>query len=75
MEITYAILHFIQIFLHAILIENLWGGEECMQKLFKGSLVALAMVTCMSLVRNEVAKNPEEETEEVDLMSILPFEY
>ncbi len=67
-------MHIIQILLHAILIENLWGGES-MQKLFMGSLVALAMLTCMSFERNEVAKNPKEETEDVDLMSILPFEY
>lgn len=51
------------------------GGEECMQKLFKGGLVALAILTYMPFEGNEVAKNPEEETEEVDLMSILPFEY
>ena len=67
-------MHFIQIFLHAILIENLWGGER-MQKLFMGSLVAFTMLTSMSFEGSEVAMNPKEETEEVDLMSILPFEY
>ncbi|MEI4801682.1 PapR protein [Bacillus sp. 71mf] len=46
-----------------------------MQKVFVGSLVALAMLTCMSFERNEVAMNPKEDTEEGDLMSILPFEY
>ncbi|MDC2863619.1 MULTISPECIES: hypothetical protein [unclassified Bacillus (in: firmicutes)] len=46
-----------------------------MQKLFMGSLVAFTMLTSMSFEGSEVAMNPKEETEEVDLMSILPFEY
>ncbi|MDM5186015.1 hypothetical protein QUF99_00715 [Bacillus sp. DX4.1] len=46
-----------------------------MQKFFSGSLVAFAILTSMSFEHNEVATNSKEETEEVDLMSILPFEY
>ncbi|MEH7463523.1 hypothetical protein V7166_15960 [Bacillus thuringiensis] len=46
-----------------------------MQKFIVGNLVAFAMLTGVSLQSNEAETNPKEETEEVDLMSILPFEY
>ncbi|MDM5152737.1 hypothetical protein QUF88_01925 [Bacillus sp. DX1.1] len=46
-----------------------------MQKIFLANLVAFAILTSMYFEHNEVATNFKEETEEVDLMSILPFEY
>ncbi|MCM3738266.1 hypothetical protein M3215_21370 [Bacillus cytotoxicus] len=46
-----------------------------MKKFIVGNLVAFAMLTGASFESNEAVKNPKEETEEVDLMSILPFEY
>lgn len=46
-----------------------------MQKFIVGNLVALAMLTGASFQSNEAENNPKEETGEVDLMSILPFEY
>ncbi|MBJ8119683.1 MULTISPECIES: hypothetical protein [Bacillus] len=46
-----------------------------MQKIFLASLVAFAILTIMSFEHNEVATNFKEKTEEVDLMSIFPFEY
>ncbi|ENQ3077367.1 TPA: quorum-sensing peptide PapR [Bacillus pseudomycoides] len=46
-----------------------------MQKFIVGNLVALAMLTGVPFQSNEAETNPKEETEEVDLMSILPFEY
>lgn len=46
-----------------------------MQKKFLANLVAFAILTSMSFKHNEVVTNSKEETEEVDLMSIFPFEY
>ncbi|WP_231348119.1 hypothetical protein [Bacillus mycoides] len=46
-----------------------------MQKKFLANLVAFAILTNMSFEHNEVVTNSNEETEEVDLMSIFPYEY
>ncbi|WIY58878.1 hypothetical protein [Bacillus arachidis] len=46
-----------------------------MQKILLGNLVAFAILTGMSFEHNEIATNSKEEIEEVDLMSILPYEY
>ncbi|EOP17917.1 MULTISPECIES: hypothetical protein [Bacillus] len=46
-----------------------------MQKIFLANLVAFSILTSMSFEHNEVVMNSKEETEEVDLMSIFPFEY
>ncbi|WP_242217797.1 hypothetical protein [Bacillus cereus group sp. BfR-BA-01380] len=46
-----------------------------MQKILLGNLVVFAILTSMSFEHNEGATNSKEETKEVDLMSILPFEY
>lgn len=51
-----------------------------MQKLFVGSLLIGIILTCMcledTLVNDKQVKmNQDEESEEVDLMSILPYEY
>lgn len=51
-----------------------------MQKLFVGSLLIGIILACMcledTLVNDKQVKmNQDEESEEVDLMSILPYEY
>ncbi|WP_176549311.1 hypothetical protein [Bacillus cereus] len=46
-----------------------------MRKILLGNLVVFAILTIMSFEHNEVVTNSTEETEEVDLMSIFPFEY
>ncbi|WP_170959873.1 hypothetical protein [Bacillus cereus] len=46
-----------------------------MQRIFLGSLVAFAILTSMSFEDNEGETNSKEETKEVDLMSIFPYEY
>ncbi|MBF7155155.1 hypothetical protein [Bacillus albus] len=46
-----------------------------MQKIILGNLVVLAILTIMSFKHNEVAKNFKEKAEELDLMSMLPYEY
>lgn len=46
-----------------------------MQKILLGNLVAFAILKSMSFEHNEVTINSQEETEEVDLMSIFPFEH
>lgn len=46
-----------------------------MRKILLGNLVLFAILRSMSFEHNEVVKNSKEETEEVDLMSIFPFEY
>lgn len=46
-----------------------------MQNFFLANLVAFAILTSMSFEHNEVATNFQEETEEMDLMAIFPFEY
>ncbi|MEH7706727.1 hypothetical protein V7597_20075 [Bacillus toyonensis] len=46
-----------------------------MKKILLGNLVVFAILTIMSFKHNEVAKNSKEKAEEVDLMSILPYEY
>ncbi|MED1287615.1 hypothetical protein [Bacillus mycoides] len=46
-----------------------------MQKILLGNLVVFAILTSMSFEHNEVATNSKEETEEVDLISIFPYEY
>ncbi|WP_368936611.1 hypothetical protein [Bacillus sp. SH8-8] len=51
-----------------------------MQKFHVGSLSVVVILTCMSLDdtlvdEKQATMNHHEETEEVDLMSILPLEY
>ena len=46
-----------------------------MQKIFLGNLIAFTILTSMPIEYNEVTMNSKEETEEVDLMSIFPYEY
>ncbi|KZE04223.1 hypothetical protein B4117_4239 [Bacillus mycoides] len=46
-----------------------------MRKILLGNLVVFAILTSMSFEYNEVTTNSKEETEEVDLISIFPFEY
>ena len=46
-----------------------------MREILLGNLIAFALLTNLSFEHNEIATNFKEETEEVDLMSILPFEY
>lgn len=46
-----------------------------MRKILLGNLVVFAILTSMSFEHNEVVTNSKEETAEVDLMSIFPFEY
>ncbi|UOK49323.1 hypothetical protein KU891_28440 (plasmid) [Bacillus tropicus] len=46
-----------------------------MQKILLGNLIALAIITSMSFEHNEIETNSKEETEEVDLMSLLPYVY
>ncbi|WP_283747524.1 hypothetical protein [Bacillus cereus] len=46
-----------------------------MQKIFLGNLIAFAILTSVPFEHNEVTANSKEETEEVDLMSIFPYEY
>ncbi|MEC2391874.1 hypothetical protein P9X05_10865 [Bacillus toyonensis] len=46
-----------------------------MQKILLGNLVAFAILTSMSFEHNEIETNSKEEIEEVDLMSILPYQY
>ncbi len=45
-----------------------------MQKILLGNLVVVAILTNMSFEHNKITTNSKEKTEEVDLMSILPFE-
>ncbi|MFB5253667.1 hypothetical protein ACE38F_25790 [Bacillus mycoides] len=46
-----------------------------MKKILLGNLVVFAILTSMSFEHDEFATNSKEETEEVDLMSIFPYEY
>ncbi|USL16641.1 hypothetical protein [Bacillus thuringiensis] len=46
-----------------------------MQKILLGNLIVLVILTSMSFEHNKIVTNSKEETEEVDLMSIFPFEY
>ncbi|EJV76939.1 MULTISPECIES: hypothetical protein [Bacillus cereus group] len=46
-----------------------------MRKILLGNLVVFAILMSISFEHNEVATNSKEETKEVDLMSIFPFEY
>lgn len=46
-----------------------------MRKMLLLDLVVFAILTSMAFEHNEAATNSKEETKEVDLMSIFPFEY
>ncbi|WP_170969930.1 hypothetical protein [Bacillus mycoides] len=46
-----------------------------MRKIHLGNLVVFAILLSMPFEHNEIATNSKEETEEVDLMSIFPYEY
>lgn len=46
-----------------------------MQKILLGNLIAFVILTSMSFEDNEITTNSKEEIEEIDLMSILPYEY
>ncbi|MGE6849667.1 hypothetical protein ACQKGB_21565 [Bacillus tropicus] len=46
-----------------------------MKKILLVNLVAFVILMSMSFEHNEVVTNSKEETDEVDLMSIFPYEY
>ncbi|SDE18857.1 hypothetical protein SAMN04487767_11632 [Bacillus wiedmannii] len=46
-----------------------------MQKILLGNLVVFVILTNISFKHNEVVMNSKEKIEEVDLISIFPYEY
>ncbi|MBJ7997584.1 hypothetical protein MN093_28315 (plasmid) [Bacillus mycoides] len=46
-----------------------------MRKILLGNSLVFAILMNMSFEHNEIIMNSKEETKEVDLMSIFPFEY
>ncbi|WP_176535603.1 hypothetical protein [Bacillus cereus] len=46
-----------------------------MQKILVGNLVVLTILTSMSFEHKVIVMNSKEETEDVNLISIFPYEY